>query len=555
MANPADQYIEINSDTAAPASGGGSSPVTGQLPVYTAPSDTAIAITAGVGTIGDGGSFAIKSGASAATASGAGGDLNLNAGVSNGSLNGGGGAVNIVSGAGSGSGTANGGAISLNAGIGGGTDGVGGSVLCVAGNTNSATGSGGSVNFTAGLGGINGVGGNVSLSGGDSGVGAAFNYGGTINITSGTSRASSGQGGAINFFSGIGTCFGQGGDISLLGGQGGATGSGSSIILTAGNRGPNGGIAGNVQISAGSGPNPSLNGEIQLGFVNSGKVRIGTSASLVLSNASSSGDPGSLWYDKSNQVLKFRDNANNQNVLCSTSGIPGTVALWASSSKLYGSSSVTWNGSSLQVVNNTVTGGATFTAIADGVRQAIVFGQYIEDVTATSFRSDKARGTLASPGAVQSGDDLGFFAARGYTNASAFGDQFGISMTATQNWTSANNGAKMTFQSIPNNTNGRVAQWIIDQDGSFKGQVAGNGFFIKEGSNATMGVATLSGTATTVNTNKVTASSRIFLTGQNANGGVPAFMYVSGRSAGTSFTIANAGTDTSIVAWLLIEPS
>lgn len=86
---------------------------------------------------------------------------------------------------------------------------------------------------------------------------------------------------------------------------------------------------------------------------------------------------------------------------------------------------------------------------------------------------------------------------------------------------------------------------------------AGNGFLVKEGSNATMGAATLSGGTVTVSTTKVTASSRIFLTVQSLGTvTAPKAIAVTGRSAGTSFTITSAdATDTSVVAWLIVEPA
>lgn len=86
-------------------------------------------------------------------------------------------------------------------------------------------------------------------------------------------------------------------------------------------------------------------------------------------------------------------------------------------------------------------------------------------------------------------------------------------------------------------------------------KVVGKGIRIAEGSNARMGVATLSGGTVVVSTNKVTANSRIFLTAQSP-GGTPGAVYVSARTAGTSFTITStSGTDTSVVAWHIIEPS
>jgi len=81
---------------------------------------------------------------------------------------------------------------------------------------------------------------------------------------------------------------------------------------------------------------------------------------------------------------------------------------------------------------------------------------------------------------------------------------------------------------------------------------AGSGIYIKEGSNATMGVETIGGGGTnTVNTTKVTANSRIFLTSQGA---LPfTHASISARTPGTSFAITGSVGD--VVAWLIVEPS
>ena len=84
----------------------------------------------------------------------------------------------------------------------------------------------------------------------------------------------------------------------------------------------------------------------------------------------------------------------------------------------------------------------------------------------------------------------------------------------------------------------------------------GTGLFIKEGTNATMGTATLTAGTVTVSTTKVTANSRIYLT---VNGGTltnVGAVYISARSAGTSFTISSMNIlDASDVAWVIVEPN
>jgi hypothetical protein len=85
---------------------------------------------------------------------------------------------------------------------------------------------------------------------------------------------------------------------------------------------------------------------------------------------------------------------------------------------------------------------------------------------------------------------------------------------------------------------------------------AGKTFRIKEGSNACMGTATLAAGTATVSTTAVTATSRIALTVQSLGTvTAPKALAVTARSAGVSFTITSAdATDTSVVAWVLIEP-
>jgi len=95
----------------------------------------------------------------------------------------------------------------------------------------------------------------------------------------------------------------------------------------------------------------------------------------------------------------------------------------------------------------------------------------------------------------------------------------------------------------------------LSVSGNFALITAGNGIKIKEGTNATAGVATLVGGTVTVSTTKVTASSRIFCFGQNT-GTAPGELTISARTAGTSFTITStSGTDDRDVAWWILEPA
>jgi hypothetical protein len=80
---------------------------------------------------------------------------------------------------------------------------------------------------------------------------------------------------------------------------------------------------------------------------------------------------------------------------------------------------------------------------------------------------------------------------------------------------------------------------------------------IKEGANARMGSATLVTGAKVVATTAVTASSRILITVQSLGTvTAPKAVSVTARTAGQDFTITSSdATDTSVVAWLIVEPA
>jgi hypothetical protein len=98
---------------------------------------------------------------------------------------------------------------------------------------------------------------------------------------------------------------------------------------------------------------------------------------------------------------------------------------------------------------------------------------------------------------------------------------------------------------------------IYFSDGNLCFDALGRGIQIAEGTNARMGVATMvAGTVTVANTT-VTANTRIFITVQSLGTvTAPKSVCVTARTASTSFTITSEdATDTSVVAWHLIEPA
>jgi len=99
----------------------------------------------------------------------------------------------------------------------------------------------------------------------------------------------------------------------------------------------------------------------------------------------------------------------------------------------------------------------------------------------------------------------------------------------------------------------------IDSTGQVALQVVGKGFSVKEGSNAKQGKSAMTTGAVTVSTTAVTASSRIFISINDAGSGALTnigSIYVNNIIAGTSFDIRSTNAlDTSSVVWLITEPS
>jgi len=76
---------------------------------------------------------------------------------------------------------------------------------------------------------------------------------------------------------------------------------------------------------------------------------------------------------------------------------------------------------------------------------------------------------------------------------------------------------------------------------------------VKTGTNGKIGTAVLAAGTVTVANTSVTANSRIFLT-SNVDGGTPGWLRVSAKTVGTSFVItSSSNTDTSTVAWMIVE--
>lgn len=220
-----------------------------------------------------------------------------------------------------------------------------------------------------------------------------------------------------------------------------------------------------------------------------------------------------------------------------------------------GNSGIPYNNSAGQLVGTTVVAGVTqVTGIP--LLQGVNTFQSFNNFAATIFAVDVA---------LLNSVNFGGFCYFGRDTGAGFGDgqlgAIGASETSLISGSAAGDCYMKTQSSAASlllgSGSGAAAIKILGANayaqGDLKISTVGNGLYIKEGANATMGTLTLNGTTgVVVSTTKVTANSRIFLT-HNVTGGTPGFCYVDTRSAGTSFTVKGTAGDTSTVAWLIVE--
>jgi hypothetical protein len=112
-----------------------------------------------------------------------------------------------------------------------------------------------------------------------------------------------------------------------------------------------------------------------------------------------------------------------------------------------------------------------------------------------------------------------------------------------------------TDLSFNDTTNVLTVSGDVSSGGNFVVTTAGKGLQIKSGTNARIGTATLAAGTVTVSNTSVTTSTRIFLTVQSLGTvSAPQPIAVTAQTAGASFVITSSdNTDTSVVAWMLVE--
>lgn len=417
----------------------------------------------------------------------------------------------------------------------GGTGGIG----TTAGAVNLITGLG--IAGTNGTTGGGGDGGPVLFRMGNGGAASGLNSGlnggnaGTLTFTGGTGGAAlattnthtGGIGTGVTFTLGTGGAAatngtgtgGVAGGFTLTGGTGGAAtgaggthlgGAGSSLLFTSGNGG------------AATGASGTRNGG------DSGSITLNTGTPGT--GATANGTNGGMFFQWQG-TTKLSLGATNGNVTISAlalygSGLGLSQHLLGPNDSLFGigartpvQAASTLVGNALNVFAGSATAGASVAGAASGGAITITSGN------AARLTSGNGNGGDVT---VQTGTGIG---------------------TGTPGNISFNiNGATTVMQ---------ISPAIASITGDLKLTTAGNGIYIKEGTNATMGICTLVLGTCTVNTTKVTANSRIQITAQSLGTvAVAQAIAVTARTAATSFVITSANaTDTSVVAWIIVEPN
>lgn len=177
-----------------------------------------------------------------------------------------------------------------------------------------------------------------------------------------------------------------------------------------------------------------------------GRMIIGPDGKIHIGDSTSDG-----YLSGSSGALTLTAQGTNQNITLTPSG---TGQVRATNRLYVGEGSVAFGGyqSLILAREGNSYGGAL----------GIHHGNNPTDNFAWSFQ--RARGTLASPSAVQSGDRLGQFTFAGY-NGSAYGNTSSIYADATENWGGSAQGAQLTFAVTANGTTTRTDRVFVRNSG------------------------------------------------------------------------------------------
>ncbi len=401
----------------------------------------------------------------------------------------------------------------------------GGVALSITGGAASSPGNGGNVTVAGASGSgttTGGNGGTLNLNGG-SANGTGNNSGGAVNIqagnsvnnnTGGTVTVSSGNGGT-----GSGTAGQTGGTTNINGGTGGAgsstsgNGGGATVKAGSGGGGVAGGQGGTAQLVGGTGGTGSSTGG------NGGAANV------------QGGSPGSVAGSQGGSVSITSGNGTSTGA----GGAGGSVTIQTGQAN--GNNTVNYSGGSL-----TMSVGASYGSSGGS------------NITMTAGQGGVGTGTAGA-----NGGNTNINAGNGGAGSSTGGTGGNVVISGGTGGNSTTPGAGGYIIFEPAATTSTAERFRITSaavyasNAQIEAATAGYGFSIKSGSNCKMGTATLAAGTVTVSNTSVTSNSLIYLTVQSA-GGTVGSPYISAKSTGTSFTITStSGSDTSTVAWMIME--
>jgi hypothetical protein len=122
----------------------------------------------------------------------------------------------------------------------------------------------------------------------------------------------------------------------------------------------------------------------------------------------------------------------------------------------------------------TASGNVGINTATPNARLEVVKSSASEDatVTATAYGDDNAvigrsaNGTASAPSATSTGRSLLFLGGRGHTGSAFTFSRAGINIAAAENWTGANNGTRISFDTTANGSTTRVERMRINHNGN-----------------------------------------------------------------------------------------
>ncbi len=146
------------------------------------------------------------------------------------------------------------------------------------------------------------------------------------------------------------------------------------------------------------------------------------------------------------------------------SGTAGTIPVFTGTSAI-GNSVITQSGGNVGI--GILTPAAALHVV--GTNPSIRIDNYSNNGSdSPNFSFESARGSSTVPGATQSGDNIGQYAAAGYNGTAFPGSKVKVNFVATENWTPTANGTAISFQTTANTdtTVTRTERMRIDNTGN-----------------------------------------------------------------------------------------